>query len=149
MPPPILPTNFALPQQGPQTPAETEAPRRSFLHQGNDSVLAPLLHRFQVVDIKYIKQIYHETFEVKNLNKLSNSFINRLAGGDDEIKGLKDLLRCFEVYGQIICFFAHETVALPLQEALSEYRCYILDLCITYTFNFVRHFHEVFVYSRM
>ncbi len=149
MPRPILPTNFALPQQGPQTPAETEAPRRSFLHQGNDPVLAPLLHRFQAVDIKYIKQIYHETFEVKNLNKLSNSFINRLAGGDDETKGLKDLLRCFEVYGQIICFFAHETVALPLQEALSEYRCYISDLCTTYTFNSVRHFHEVFVYSRM
>lgn len=62
---------------------------------------------------------------------------------------MKDLLRCFEIYGQIICFFAHETVALSLQEALSDYRCYISDLSDTYTFQSVRHFHNVFVYSRI
>ena len=38
-------------------------------------------------------------FDVKYLNKLSNSFINRLANGDEEIKKLKELLRYFEVYG--------------------------------------------------
>lgn len=73
MPPPALPTNFDLPQQRAQTPVETEAPRRSFLHQGNGPLLSPLLHRSQAADIKYIKQSYQGTFEVRNLNKLSNA----------------------------------------------------------------------------
>ncbi|KAF6238686.1 hypothetical protein HO173_003192 [Letharia columbiana] len=141
---------LALPQQRTPTPSETEAvPRRSFLHQGNDPMIAPLLLRFKAVDLKYIKQIYHGTFDVKHLNKLSHSFINRLAGGDEETKGLKELLRCFEVYSQIICFFTHKTVALPLQKALSDYRYYISDLSTTYTFQSVRHFHEIFVYGRI
>ena len=51
---------LALPQQRTPTPSETEAvPRRSFLHQGNDPMIAPLLLRFKAVDLKYIKQIYH------------------------------------------------------------------------------------------
>ncbi|KAF6232235.1 hypothetical protein HO173_009618 [Letharia columbiana] len=51
---------LALPQQRTPTPSETEAvPRRSFLYQGNNPMIAPLLLRFKAVDLKYIKQIYH------------------------------------------------------------------------------------------
>lgn len=150
LPPPAPYANFALPQQRTSTPTENEnIERRSFLHQGNDPMLASLLYRFQAVDVKYIKQIYHGTFEVKNLNKLSNSFVSRLVASDEETKGIRELIRCFEIYGQIVLFFTHPTVYAPLQEALSWYRCHISDLTVTYTFASVRHFHDVFMYARI
>ena len=112
-------------------------------------MITPLLLRFKVVDLKYIKQIYHKTFDIKHFNKLFNSFINRLAGGDKKTKGFKELLRCFEIYSQIIYFFVYETVVLSLQKALSNYRYYISDLLTIYIFQSIRHFHEIFVYGRI
>ena len=66
-----------------------------------------------------------------------------------ELKGITNLLSCFEVYAQIVCFFAHPAVVVPLQEAFASYRCHILCLLVIYTWETLRVFHLVFVYTRI
>ena len=66
-----------------------------------------------------------------------------------ELKGITNLLSYFEVYAQIVCFFAYPAVVVPLQEAFASYRCHILCLLVIYTWETLRVFHLVFVYTRI
>ena len=66
-----------------------------------------------------------------------------------ELKGITNLLSYFEVYAQIVCFFTHPAVALPLQEAFACYRSRLLYLSVTYTWETLRAFHLAFVYTRI
>lgn len=58
-------------------------------------------------------------------------------------------MRCFEVYGQAICHFSAPTVALNLQEALSDYRVKLSELSMHYTFESVKDYHLAFVALRV
>ena len=73
------------------------------------------------MNIRYFKQILFETFRPEHLIKLANSFTNWNKDTPKpkdkvvpEATGLNQSLRCFEVYGQAICRYAHPAVALKL-----------------------------------
>ena len=59
------------------------------------------------------------------------------------------LLRCFEVYGQAICHFAHPGMALRLQEALCDYRIRLAELSMVYRFDTVREYSYAFMSDRI
>ena len=66
-----------------------------------------------------------------------------------ELKGITNLLSYFKVYAQIVYFFAYPAIVVPLQEAFVSYRCHILYLLVTYTWETLRVFHLAFVYTRI
>ena len=50
--------------------------RISFLHKEDNKLFLKLHKRFRIVDIKYFKQIFYETFKLKNLIKLIHDYID-------------------------------------------------------------------------
>ena len=50
--------------------------RVSFLHEEDNKFFLKLHKRFRIVDIKYFKQIFYETFKLKNLIKLIHDYID-------------------------------------------------------------------------
>ena len=110
--------------------AQQQQQSRSFTHlQGNEALLATPFRRFPTIDPKFIRQTFHASFRPEDLPKLNDNVVARIY----LMNGITGLLCCFEVYAQIVCSFAHQAVALPLQEAFATYRCHLLDLSVPYT----------------
>ena len=132
---------------------EVDRPRVSFLHSHSEGKrpFIKIHQRYRAVDVRYFKQIYDGTFRPEHLTKLASSYTNRLDKDDDvqEAVGLNQLLRCFEVYGQAICHFCPPTVAIRLQEALSDYRVRLSDLSVHYRFDSIREYHYAFMGARI
>ena len=151
-----LPAGQYQPAQGyiPAPPAIYASERTSFTHlQGIEPPPIDILTiRFPAVNPKHIRQIYHCSFKAEDLPKLNDNIVAQMAMSKDDTVELKDiinLLSCFEVYAQIVCFFAHPAVALPLQEAFASYRSRLLYLSVIYTWKSLRAFHLAFVYTRI
>ena len=105
---------------------------------------------FRAVDIKYYKQIFYGTFRPEHLTKLAYSYVHRSASDDiQEENGMVHLMRCFEVYGQVICHFAHPRMALRLYEAWCNYRIRLAELSVLYKFDTVREYNYAFMTARM
>ena len=67
-----------------------------------------------------------------------------------ESSNMVQLLRCFEVYGHAICFFAARPhVALQLHDALVRYRVRLMDFSLTYNFASIRTYHYAFMAKRI
>ena len=67
-----------------------------------------------------------------------------------ESSNMVQLLRCFEVYGHAICFFAAKPhVALQLHDALVRYRVRLMDFSLTYNFASIRTYHYAFMAKRI
>ena len=49
--------------------------RISFVHQENHKFFLKIHERYQAVSIKYFKQIFLETFSLKNLSKLAVDYV--------------------------------------------------------------------------
>ena len=129
-------------------------PLHSFLHrQGNNPRLHSLIRAFPNLDQKHVWVIYRGTFDVKKLGELCDIHSRRHTLEEknpvSETRGIKELLRCFENYVQIICFFATDSVALSLQAALSDFPRCAMDLADIYTFASVKEFLHLFVYARI
>lgn len=122
-----------------------------------DPIFIPLIKRFPAVDIKYITQVYRGTLKPQDMMKLSNCFVIRshqdqavTQEQDVESSALIDLLACFEVYGQMVCYFTRPIEkAMALQEALSSYRCRLIQYSDIYDWASVSKFHLAFLYSRI
>ena len=96
----------------------------SFLHAEGERPFLTFHDRYRSVEFKYFKKIFFGTFRPVNLLKLVRGVVNR--PGDDgthEAKGMVQLAYAVDVYSQAVCHYAHPTVALHLQMALSDYRC--------------------------
>ena len=59
------------------------------------------------------------------------------------------LMRCFEIYCQIIIFLVPDTVKIPLSVAFAFYRDYLYGHARIYTWESVRTFHFTFHKSRI
>ena len=124
--------------------------RVSFLHAEGTQPFLHLHKRYRSVDIKYFKQIFLGTFKSKNLMKLGQRYTKwSNTESSRRPNGMLELLRCFEVYGQAICYYAHPDVALQLQEALSDYRCRLIVLSNTYEFNSINEYHNTVIETNM
>lgn len=125
--------------------------RVSFLHlKSGDKPFLTVHEHFRAVRIKYFKQIFLGTFNpAADLLKLSDTHVRRTSGDDHEISDMGQLLRCFEVYGQVICDYAHPDVAFQLQKALSDYRIRLYDMSVWYTFVSLREYHYSFMIGRI
>ena len=110
--------------------SEGYGPRVSFKdnNEGNKPFLK-LHERYRAVNVKYFKQIYFGKFQPKHLTRLAHNYFNwsmdKKDKKDDDVQeatGLNQLLRCFDVYCQAICYFASwPHVALKLHKALIDY----------------------------
>ena len=67
-----------------------------------------------------------------------------------DLADMTELLRVFEVYVYVICFFAARPyVALELYEALTRYRIRLLDFSLIYRFDSVRTYYYTFMGNRI
>lgn len=133
-------------------PKSDEGSRVSLVHYDQDDKPYHTFHKkFRAVNIKYFKQIFFGTFRPEQSIELSRTPYNRMDNHKDvpEATDLIQLLRCFEVYGQAICHYAHSDVVIQLQEALSDYRVRLIDLSVYYTFDSIREYHYAFMYARI
>ena len=122
----------------------------SFLHAEGEQPFRTLHHRYRSVEIKYFKQIFFGTFRPINLLKLTRSVFNRSSDdGTHEATGMVQLLQGFEVYSQAVCHYAHPTIALRLQMALSDYRVRLAELSNTYKFDSIREYNSAFMMTRI
>lgn len=111
-----------------------------------------LFQRFRALEMKYVLQIFRGQFHPCDLGKLAaNTYIRRhkVDANPTDSSGLRDLLRAFEVYCQIVIFFSHESNVGQLQAAMADYRISLLDLFPSYTFQSLKDFHESFVFARI
>ena len=130
--------------------------RRFFLNNDNELVFLSLIKMFLVVNKKHFQNIWRETFLLENLNKLFNDYFARdviIIDDDDafavDLKSLAHLIKCFEIYCQIIIEFAHIVTRFELQKTLIMYRIRLIILVINHTFEFLLFFHKTFVYARI
>ena len=132
-----------------------EGPRVSFLH--HDAGKRPFLslhEHYPAVNIKYFKQIYWGTFHPSKSMKLAHDALTwsstPKAKKDNEPESMVQLLRCFEVYGHAICFFASRPeVALELHEALVRYRVRLMEFSLYFSFDSIRTYHYSFMAKRI
>lgn len=123
----------------------------SFVHHHPDST--PFMtfdRRYHAVREKYLKQIFFGTFRAEHLTKLGNS--NCYGTDSDDIEDptdMVDLLRCFEVYCQIVLHYAHPSVFVQLQRDLSSYRIRLMRLSYEYPFGSILRYHYAFMTARM
>lgn len=134
--------------------------RVSFLHEEGNKPFLSLHERYRAVDIKYFKQIFFGTFRPEHLTRLaSTTYItmdkksskDKNKDKDDDIQdivALNPLIRCLEVYCQAIIHFAHPSIKLKLQEALSDYRVRLSDMSVHYTFASIRDYNSTFMTTR-
>ena len=66
-----------------------------------------------------------------------------------DLKSLAYLIKCFEIYYQIILELAHIVTRFELQKTLIIYRIRLITLVINHTFEFLLFFHKTFVYTRI
>ena len=83
-------------------------PQTSFLHYtpGNPPSFHALSQRFKALDMRYVTKILRSSFEPKDLCKLSDTY-----GRRSEDSNLRDLMRSFLVYTQIVVFLAPESLS--------------------------------------
>ena len=137
-----------------------DGPRVSFLHHhaGNKPFLS-LHEHYPAVNIKYFKQIYWGTFQPSKSMRLAHDALTWSTtpkgkkDKDDvtpESSNMVQLLRCFEVYGHAICFFAARPhVALQLHDALVRYRVRLMDFSLHFNFASIRTYHYAFMAKRI
>ncbi len=129
---------------------EGDGPMVSFLHAEGTKPFLSLHERYRAVNIKFFKQIFFGTFKPDRLTHLAQNPTDHLDSKEvQEVNGMVHLLRCFEVYGQAVCYYAVPTVALRLQEALSDYRVRLAELSIHYKFDSIRAYHHAFMNTRI
>ena len=111
---------------------------------------------FFVVNRKHFQDIWREIFLLENLNKLFNDYFARdviIIDDDDilavDLKNLAHLIKCFEIYCQIIIEFAHIVTRFELQKILIMHRIRLITFVINHTFEFLLFFHKTFVYARI
>ena len=121
------------------------------MHHTYDTKPFLTLHgSYRAVNIKYLKQIFFGTFRSVDSLKLPKTYLNCTNDIDDhEASDLSQLLRCFEVYGQAICYYAQSKIALQLQIALSNYRTRQYELSVYYSFEPIREYHCSFMTERI
>ena len=125
-------------------------PRVSFMDAEDTQPFFRIHERYGSVDIKYFKQIFFGTFRSKDLIKLGERYTkSTISRASPQPNGMLQLLRCFEIYGQAICYYAHSDIALSLQEALSDYRSRLIVLSHTYEFDSIRNYHYAVVAANM
>ena len=137
-----------------------DGPKVSFLHHhaGNKPFLS-LHEHYPAVNIKYFKQIYWGTFQPRHSMRLAHdplTWSNTPKGKKDkddvtpETTNMIQLMRCFEVYGHAICFFAAKPqVAWQLHEALVRYRIRLMDFSLHFNFISIRTYHYAFMARRI
>lgn len=123
----------------------------SFVHHHPDSKpFTTFDRRYRPVQQKYLKQIFFGTFRAEHLTKLGNGIC--YATDNDDIEDptdMVDLLRCFEVYCQIVLHYAHPSVFVQLQRDLSFYRVRLMKLSYELPFESVLRYHYAFMRARM
>ena len=83
-------------------------------------------------------------------NTLTWSTVPKVKKDKEEPESMVQLLRCFEVYGYTICFFATRPyVALELHEALVRYRVRLIEFSLHSSFNSIRIYHYTFIAKRI
>ncbi|KAI4085946.1 MAG: hypothetical protein L6R37_008455, partial [Teloschistes peruensis] len=125
---------------------EEDRPRVSFLHDLTGKVIPNVLKSFPSVGKKMLTKMFHSQFSVEDLPKLHTYVLKTSA---TELKDFAQLMRSFEVYGQIICAFTHENNEMAIQQALADYRMRLYKLQETYTFPSIRDYHLAFVQTRI
>lgn len=130
--------------------------RRFFLNNDNELVFLSLIKMFSIVNRKHFQDIWRKTFLLENFNKLFNDYFAKdviIVDDDDvlvvDLKSLAHLIRCFEVYCQIIIEFAHVVTRSKLQKVLIMYRIQLITLVINHIFESLLFFHKTFVYARI
>ena len=130
--------------------------RRFFLNNNNEFIFFSFIKMFSIVNRKHFQNIWREAFLLENLSKFSNDYFARdvIIVDDDEtfvvdLKDLAHLIKCFEIYCQIVIEFAHIVTRFELQKTLIMYRIRLITLVINYTFKFLLFFHKTFVYARI
>ena len=128
--------------------------RRFFLNNDNEFIFLSLIKMFSIVNRKHFQNIWREAFLFKNLSKLFNDYFARnviIVDDDDafvaDFKDLAHLIKCFEIYCQIIIKFAHIVTRSKLQKTLIMYRIRLVILVINHIFKSM--FHKTFVYARI
>ena len=106
-------------------------------HSHGKTLTSSIHHRFPAVAKTHIDNIFRCNFDARNLLQLGNSFSALIAKDANEIESTTKLLRCVEVYCQIVCHFAPSCVS-ELQTALSCFRLKLLEYLEVYTFASVR-----------
>ena len=107
---------------------------------------------FFVINRKYIDEIFRNHFSMKNLHKLFNDyFVKQFLRKNDvnELKKLTHLLKCFEIYCQIILKFVFSKIYRKLNFFMTIYRLRLYTLLSTYIFDSMIIFHKIFVYVRI
>lgn len=135
---------------------ESDKSRVLFMHQEGKKPFLILHQHYRAVKIKYFKQIFFETFKPEHLTELAHNYRDRGFASTKnkdinipESNEMIHLLRCFEVYDQTICNFAHPDIAAKLQIALSNYRITPFELALHYSFNTIRDYHYSFMTARI
>ena len=130
---------------------EGDRPPVSFLHhkEGTRPFL-DLAGRFPMVQIKYFKQIFFETFQPENLTKLGQGMADRATTeAPQDAKGVAHMLLCLEIYGQIVLHFSNVSIRGPLQESLSKYRVRLIEMSVIYKFDSIKAYNATFMRTRI
>ena len=111
---------------------------------------------FSIVNRKHFQNIWRKAFLLENLSKLSYDYFARniIIVNDNEtlvvdLKDLAHLIKCFEIYCQIIIEFVHIVTRFELQKIVIMYRIRLIILVINHTFEFLLFFRKTFVYARI
>lgn len=131
------------PPQGP-----SDQPRLSFLNtQGENRISESIFTKFPYVKRKLVEDIWHNRLSLEGFQELASDPLPHLDTG--ELPKFREMLRGFEVYSQIVCWFAGHEAVPDLYDAFSTYRLQLLSFLGTYTLDSVRTFHHTFVRIRL
>ncbi|KAL8627008.1 hypothetical protein Q9189_007283, partial [Teloschistes chrysophthalmus] len=90
--------------------------------------------------------MFTSQFSIEDLPKLHTDVLKTSA---TDLKDFQQLMKSFEVYGQIISAFTHRSLEVDMQRALADYRMRLLEFHETYTFASIKEYHLSFVQTRI
>ena len=132
--------------------SSSSKPRVSFRgvshHQGK-TLRSSIQTRFPAVASAHFKHIYNGTFEIRHLLQLANTNAAPISKEANKIESTNKLLRCIEIYCQIVCHFTSPAAAVELQQALASFRIRVLEFLDIYTFQTVRDWSLAFISTRI
>lgn len=135
------------------TSSDSSPERNAFKHHrhGEDPISSIFL-RYPTVEKKWFKKVFYGQLNPTQLTKFSTDLSPRNPDKEKDVedaKSISHLMRCFEVYGQAICYFSAPPINYQLQEALSDYRIKLSEFAMHYTFESVRTYHYSFMQNRI
>ena len=132
--------------------------RKFFLHHDNEfSQFFSFFMMFLVVNRKHFTKIFKCIFMFEQLHQLINDYLiknilnidakNELI--DFDIRNMNYLIKCFEMYCQIVLELILESIYKKLNKIFFIYRCHLNVLLINYIFDSILIFHKIFMYARI